>query len=179
MPVPVVKMVKLKVTYIPLEVTSGGGIRNIELYINDNYCLTEVEKMIQKEVGNDDEMLFYTYESNKLGKRLKKSSYVCRELAGFHLGAFPYKINKAKPSGNLYILDMYMKRQVKKMMFFNGEDQICMPFIMIVDGKSTCKEVHLQVFRYLFPILNLPKSLRDKLSSITDEDEKIETAFRL
>lgn len=138
-----------------------------------------MEKIVQKELGCEDEMLFYTYDSNKIGKRLKKASYVCRELVGQNLGAFAYKIDKDKQSNNLYILDVYMRKQVKKMMFFNGEDQVCMPFIMIVDGKSTCRDIQLQVFKFLYPILNLPKDLVNKLKQINSEDEKIEMAFKL
>jgi hypothetical protein len=136
-PVPVIKIVKLKITFIPLEISPTYTIKTFEIHVNDNLCLTEVEKMIQNETGCKDEMLFYTYHSNKIGKRLKKSNFVCRELVGENLGAFPYKINKHKPSGNLYRMDTYIKKHVKKMMFFNGEEQVCMPFIMIVEGKSS------------------------------------------
>jgi hypothetical protein len=173
-PVPVVKIVKLKVTFIPLDISPTNPIKNFEINVNDNLCLTEVEKMLQNETGCKDEMLFYTYHSNKIGKRLKKVNFVCRELVGENLGAFPYKINKNKPSGNLYIMETYVKKQVKKMMFFNGEDQICMPFIVIVDGKSSCREIQLQIF----PILELPNRFKDKLKAYIGNDE-VEQAFKM
>jgi len=44
-------MVKLKVSYFPLQVSADNPLRNFEIHVNDNLCLTEVEKMIQKEVG--------------------------------------------------------------------------------------------------------------------------------
>ena len=87
-PVPVVKMVKLKVSYFPLQVSADNPLRNFEIHVNDNLCLTEVEKMIQKEVGCEEELLFYLYQSNKFNKRLKKNGYTCRDVQGFHLGAF-------------------------------------------------------------------------------------------
>ena len=62
-------------------------------------------------------------------------------------------------------------------MFFNGEDQICMPFIMIVDGKADCREIQLQAFSYLLPILNLPEKITDKIKKY-EGMEKIEKAFK-
>jgi hypothetical protein len=49
-PVPVIKIVKVKVTYFPYDLKKEGGIKSIELNVNDNLSLTTVEKMIQKEL---------------------------------------------------------------------------------------------------------------------------------
>jgi len=75
-PVPVVKMVKLKISYFPLQMSSENPVRTFEIHVNDNLCLTEVETMIQEEVGSKEEMLFYLYQSSRFGKRIKKNSYV-------------------------------------------------------------------------------------------------------
>lgn len=170
MPVPVVKMVKLKVTYFPLQMSSEDPVRTFEIHVNDNLCLTEVESLIQKEVESEDEMLFYVYSSNKFSKRIKKNSFTCRDLVGFHLGAFAYKIDQDKNSGNLYILETYNKRQVKKMMFFNGEDPVSMPFILIVDGKNSCRDICLKVFKFLYPILRIPPEFMNKAQGLEGEE---------
>lgn len=80
--------------------------------------------MIQAEVGNDNEMLFYMYDSSRIGRRIKKQNHLCRELVSMNIGAFGYKIDKEKPTANLYILDIYMKKQAKRMLFFSGEDTV-------------------------------------------------------
>lgn len=179
MPVPVIKIVKLKITYFPLNVSNTNSIKNIELNVNDNCSLSTVEKMLQREFDCDEEMLFYTYNSNRLGKRLRKQNMLTREVVGLHLGVFPYKLEKPKQTNNLFIVDTFMKKQVKKMMFFNGEDQVCMPFIYLVNGKSTCRELQLQVFRHLYPIITFPKELSKKLEKIASEDERIEFAYKM
>jgi hypothetical protein len=92
--------------------------------VNDNSSLSTVEKMLQREFNCDDEMLFYMYNSNRLGKRLRKQNILTRDVVGNHLGVFPYKLEKPKQTNNLFIIDTFMKKQVKKMMFFNGEDQV-------------------------------------------------------
>lgn len=48
---------------------------------------------------------------------------------------------------------------------------------MIVDSKSTCRDIKLQIFKFLYPIINLPKSIKDKVASIDSLDEQIEAAF--
>lgn len=177
-PVPVVKIVKLKITYVPNQVSHKNTIRNFEIYVNDNLCLTEVEKMIKSEVEWDGDILFYTYTSHRIGKRLKKGNHVCRELVGEPLAAFPYKVEDHMKTANLYIMDTYVKKQVKKALFFNGEDQVCMPFVMIVDGRSTCREIQLQVFKFLFPILPLPAGIKNKIKDM-DEDDRLDRAYQL
>mmetsp|Transcript_40815 Transcript_40815/g.46792 ORF Transcript_40815/g.46792 Transcript_40815/m.46792 type:complete len:150 (+) Transcript_40815:521-970(+) len=123
-------------------------------------------------------MLFYIYESNKIGKRIK-GSFVCRELVGLNVGAFGYEIDRSNSTENLYILDVYVKKQTKKMLFFNGEDSVCLPLVRVIDGKSTCKDIKLQIFKYIFPLIQFPKSIKDKISSIDNIDEKIEMAYNL
>jgi len=44
-------MVKIKVTYFPIQISSETPIKTFEIHINDNLCLSEVEVMIQKETG--------------------------------------------------------------------------------------------------------------------------------
>lgn len=132
--------------------------------------------MIQKEVGSKEEMLFYMYNSNKFSKRIKKNSFTCRDLAGFHLGAFAYKIDQDRNSGSLYILETYNKKQVKKMMFFSGEDPVSTPFILIIDGKCSCRDVQLKVFSFLYPILKIPSGYTSKFHGLS-EDELIDKLF--
>jgi hypothetical protein len=48
---------------------------------------------------------------------------------------------------------------------------------MIIDSKSTCRDIRLQIFKFLYPIINIPKNIRDKVASIDSLDEKIEAAF--
>ena len=64
----------------------------------------------------------------RLVEEFKKPSHMCRELAGMNIGAFGYKIEKEKSTSSLYILDVYMKRQAKKMLFFSGEDHCMLTF---------------------------------------------------
>jgi len=135
--------------------------------------------MIQNELNIDSEMLFYMYDSSRIGRRIKKQSHMCRELVGMNIGAFSYKIEKDKPTGNLYILDIYMKRQAKKMLFFSGEDTVCLPFVQIVDAKNSSREVCLQIFRFLYPILQFSPSIRAKLQAIENEQDRIEEAYKL
>jgi ubiquitin carboxyl-terminal hydrolase 4/11 len=178
-PVPVTKHVKVKVSYFPINLREIERVQNFEIYINDNYCLSEIEKIIQEELKSDFELLFYTYESNKLGKRLKKSSSVWREVAGSHLWAIPYWIDKDDASQSYFILDIYMRKEVKKFLFFNGEDQIWMPFAMVISGKLTARDIHMKIFSYLYPILNLPEEINLQLSNIDSEEEKIEMAYQI
>ena len=63
------------------------------------------------------------------------------------------------------------------MLFFSGEDSVWLPFVMIIDSKSTWRDIKLQIFKFLYPIINFPKSIRDKVASIDLLDEKIEAAF--
>ena len=178
-PVPVVKIVKLKITYYPNMIKPTSGVVNLEININDNYWVTEVEKLIQNEFKTDSEMIFYMYDSSKIGRRIRKPSHMCRELVGMNIGAFGYKIDKEKSTSSLYILDVYMKRQAKKMLFFSGEDTVCLPFVQIVDAKNTCREICLQIFRFIYPILQFPASINAKLQAIDTEEEKIEVAYKL
>lgn len=67
-------------------------------------------------------------------------------------------------------MEVYNKKQVKKMMFFSGEDQVSMPFIMIIDGKSTCREVKLKLFKLLYPILNLPAKFTQNLDGYEGDE---------
>lgn len=169
-PVPVVKMVKLKISYFPLQISNEDPVRTFEIHVNDNLWLTEVELMIQKEVGNKKEMLFYLYQSNKFGKRIKKNNFVWRELVGYHIGAFSYEIDRERNSGNLYILETYNKKQAKKWMVFSGEDQVSMPFLLIVDGKDTWREILVKLFKFLFPILQIPEKVTSKYSTYSGEE---------
>jgi 5,10-methylenetetrahydrofolate reductase len=54
-----------------------------------------------------------------------------------------------------------------------------MPFIFLVHGKSTCRELQLQVFRLLYPIINFPKELTKKLEKLKNEDDRIEFAYKM
>jgi len=135
--------------------------------------------MVKDELDIEKEMLFYVYESNKLGRRLKKSSHVCRELSGFHLAAFPYEIDKETNSAGYYIMDTYMKRQIKRAFFFNGEESVCLPFALVINGKASCRDVHIKVFTYLYPILTIPANIKAKLLDLEDENEKFEKAYEL
>jgi hypothetical protein len=151
-------------------------VRTFEIHVNDNLCLTEVESLIQKEVGSENEMLFYVYSSNKFSKMIKKNSFTCRDLVGYHLGAFSYKIDQDKSSGQLYTLETYNKRQVKKMMFFSGEDPVSMPFILIVEGNESCRDIHLKCFKFLYPILRIPPEFMNKAQGL-EGDELIERLY--
>jgi hypothetical protein len=178
-PVPVVKVVKLKISYYPHTLKSTQGIVNLEININDNLCVTEIEKMIQNEIESDAEMLFYVYDSSKIGRRIKKQSHLTRELVGMNIGAFGYKIEKEKPTSSLYILDCFMKRQAKKMLFFSGEDTVCLPFVQIVDAKSTCRDICVKVFSYLMPMLKLPAGVNTVLQAIDNEGDRMDMAYKL
>lgn len=176
---PVVKIVKLKVTYFPLQMSPESPLRTFDIYINDNLCLTEVEALIQKEVGCEEEMLFYLYNSHRFGKRIKKNSFNCRDLVGYHLGAFAYKIDQDRNSGSLYILEAYNKKQVKKMVFFNGEDPVSPPFILIIDSKHTSKEIQLKVFKFVQPLLRIPSRFTPDAEGLSDDEvtEKLYSAL--
>ena len=136
---------------------------NIEININDNLWVTELEKMIQNEIKSEWELLLYIYDSNKVGKRIKKNSFVWRELVGMIIGAFSYEIDKSKPSSNLCILDICIMRQAKKMLFFIREDSVWLPFVMIIDNKSTWRDIKLQIFKFLYPIINFRRASEIKL----------------
>jgi len=56
------------------------------------------------------------------------------------------------------------------MMFFSGEDQVSMPFILIIDGKSSCREVKIMLFKFLFPILKIPLKFLSKLDEYSGEE---------
>lgn len=124
-------------------------------------------------------MLFYMYDSSKIGRRIKKQSHLTRELVSMTIGAFGYKIEKEKPTNSLYILDCYVKRQTKKMLFFNGEDTVCLPFIQIIDAKMTCRDINVQIFRYIMPILQLPANVNAKLQAIDNEEDRVDTAYKM
>lgn len=178
-PVPVIKIVKLKLTYYPEFMKTDSAIINLEVSINDNFWVTELETMIQQNLNTKWEMIFYNYDSSRIGRRIKKQNYLWRELVGMNIGAFAYQLNKDKSTTSLYILDCYMKRQTKKMLFFSGEDTVWLPFVKIVDAKSSWREICLQIFKFVYHILEFNPSIRAKIQSIEDENEKIEEAYKL
>lgn len=48
---PVVKIIKLKVTYVPFDLTGENKIVNLEINMNDNLCVADLEKIIKEEIG--------------------------------------------------------------------------------------------------------------------------------
>lgn len=69
-----------------------------------------------------------------------------------------------------------IRSKSNKMMFFSGEDQVSMPFILIIDGNSNCKEVKIKLFKFLYPILNIPTKFTSKLDEYSG-DEFYEKAY--
>lgn len=63
-----------------------------------------------------------------------------------------------------------IRGKLNKMMFFSGEDQVSMPFILIIDGKSSCREVKIMLFKFLFPILKIPLKFLSKLDEYSGEE---------
>ena len=64
-------------------------------------------------------------------------------------------------------------------MFFNGEDPVSPPFILIVDGKSTSSDIQLKVFKFLFPLLRIPSQYTLKVNGLSGDEytEKLYSAL--
>ena len=70
-PIPAYKQIKIKVTYYPWNMILERGLKNLEIVISAHANIKELKDAIKTYTKNDDELLIYESEKNKLTWKIK------------------------------------------------------------------------------------------------------------
>ena len=176
-PIPKNKMGKLNIVYFPVSLNDGKKVMRFKMNFEYNDTVNDLIEKLKEKFNSQYEMLVYSFRRRyQLDEERLDGDVLLSKLDDEKIAAYEYQYN-GELKKNLCVVPVTITYECRTMFSSSSSEEVCEQMVFVISLKKTVSDLRRMIFKYLFPIFELPEQYQEKYESMNDTEKAIKLIY--
>lgn len=177
LPIPKNKYSRISITYFPMSLGEEKSVKKIKLNVSPTDTVEDLKQKISSLVGTENPLLLYTLKRrNQIGERVDPDVRATK-LEDEKLCAYEHPTIEREEKKKTSCVEVVFVKESNSMFGSSSTDDVCEPKIFLHNVDKTCGDLKYQIFRYIFPLIKLPKQYTEAYEGAENKEKCIKSIY--
>ena len=175
-PIPKNKMGRVNVVYFPISLSDGKKVVRFKMNFEYSDTVNDLITKLKEKFSSEYDMLVYNFRRRYLLEEKLDGDVLVSKLEDEKLAVYEYH-NEPESKKSLCVIPVTITYEARTMFSSMSSEELCEQIAFVISLKKTVSDLRRMIFKYLFPIFELPEQYEEKYESMNDRDKAINLIY--